>query len=210
MVLVLQVCVGRRDCLSVFGSDYSTPDGTGVRDYIHVMDLADGHVAAVDRMMEARRVSLWSDTVPLSSPPWCWDSRNTVGCEVLTRCVARLVKRFRTFEPIVPNWSISELVMTVAQEGRSLGCVPVNLGTGNGVSVLQLVEAMRKASGTKIPLKVSSCDPRAGKDEGDGHDFEHCLVQALLHKKHQLITRPWRLLVGCFSSRYTLAVTAFH
>ncbi|CAM9906874.1 unnamed protein product, partial [Hapterophycus canaliculatus] len=49
-----QVCVGRRDYLSVFGNDYSTPDGTGVRDYIHVMDLAEGHVAAVKKV---RRVS---------------------------------------------------------------------------------------------------------------------------------------------------------
>jgi hypothetical protein len=40
--------VGRRDFLSVYGSDYETPDGTGVRDYIHVMDLAQGHLNALD------------------------------------------------------------------------------------------------------------------------------------------------------------------
>lgn len=45
-----QVCVGRREVLSVFGDDYDTPDGTGVRDYIHVMDLAEGHVAAVQKV----------------------------------------------------------------------------------------------------------------------------------------------------------------
>ena len=44
---VAQVAVGRRDCVHVFGNDYDTPDGTGVRDYIHVMDLAAGHVAAL-------------------------------------------------------------------------------------------------------------------------------------------------------------------
>ena len=44
---VAQVAAGQRDCLSVFGGDYATPDGTGVRDYIHVCDLADGHVAAL-------------------------------------------------------------------------------------------------------------------------------------------------------------------
>ena len=44
---VAQVAVGRRDAVHVFGDDYDTPDGTGVRDYIHVMDLAAGHVAAL-------------------------------------------------------------------------------------------------------------------------------------------------------------------
>ena len=48
MPYITQVAVGRRDHLSVFGNDYDTPDGTGVRDYIHVVDLAKGHVAAVE------------------------------------------------------------------------------------------------------------------------------------------------------------------
>ena len=48
MPYITQVAVGRRDYLSVFGNDYDTPDGTGVRDYIHVVDLAKGHVAAVE------------------------------------------------------------------------------------------------------------------------------------------------------------------
>ncbi|HCG7040398.1 TPA: UDP-glucose 4-epimerase GalE [Vibrio parahaemolyticus] len=47
MPFIAQVAVGRREKLAVFGSDYPTPDGTGVRDYIHVMDLADGHIAAL-------------------------------------------------------------------------------------------------------------------------------------------------------------------
>jgi UDP-glucose 4-epimerase len=47
MPYIAQVAVGRRDRLTVHGSDYPTPDGTGVRDYIHVLDLADGHVAAL-------------------------------------------------------------------------------------------------------------------------------------------------------------------
>lgn len=50
MPFVSQVAVGRRECLSVFGDDYPTKDGTGVRDYIHVMDLADGHVAALKKV----------------------------------------------------------------------------------------------------------------------------------------------------------------
>lgn len=48
MPFIAQVAVGRREFLSVFGNDYPTPDGTGVRDYIHVMDLADGHIAALN------------------------------------------------------------------------------------------------------------------------------------------------------------------
>ena len=48
MPFLTQVAIGRRDCLSVFGNDYPTIDGTGVRDYIHVMDLAEGHVKALE------------------------------------------------------------------------------------------------------------------------------------------------------------------
>lgn len=51
MPYVAQVAVGRRAKLAVFGSDYPTPDGTGVRDYIHVTDLAEGHVAALQRLL---------------------------------------------------------------------------------------------------------------------------------------------------------------
>lgn len=50
MPYISQVAVGRRDALVVHGDDYPTPDGTGVRDYIHVMDLAEGHVRAIERL----------------------------------------------------------------------------------------------------------------------------------------------------------------
>lgn len=50
MPFIAQVAVGKREKLSVFGDSYPTPDGTGVRDYIHVMDLAEGHAAALERM----------------------------------------------------------------------------------------------------------------------------------------------------------------
>ena len=75
MPYIQQVALGQRAELSVFGSDYPTRDGTCVRDYIHVMDLAEGHVAALDKL-------------------------------------------FRT---------------------RDLGCVPINLGTGTGSTVLEMV-----------------------------------------------------------------------
>lgn len=52
MPYITQVAVGKRECLSVYGNDYDTPDGTGVRDYIHVVDLARGHVAALKKIKE--------------------------------------------------------------------------------------------------------------------------------------------------------------
>jgi len=90
MPFIAQVCVGRREQLSVFGGDYDTPDGTGVRDYIHVVDLAKGHVAALDKLY----------TTP------------------------------------------------------DLGCEAVNLGTGKGVSVLELVDGMGKATGSPVPYSI--------------------------------------------------------
>jgi UDP-glucose 4-epimerase len=54
MPYITQVAVGRRPSLRVFGNDYDTPDGTGVRDYIHVLDLADGHVAALRHLLDNR------------------------------------------------------------------------------------------------------------------------------------------------------------
>lgn len=88
MPYVTQVAVGRRARLQVFGNDYDTPDGTGVRDYIHVLDLADGHVAALRRL--------------LSTP----------------------------------------------------GSFTVNLGTGRGHSVLELVRAFEQASGRPVPYDI--------------------------------------------------------
>ena len=57
---VAQVAVGRRDKVMVFGNDYPTPDGTGVRDYIHVMDLAAGHLAALDYISARKGVMRWN------------------------------------------------------------------------------------------------------------------------------------------------------
>ncbi|MDP6761034.1 MAG: UDP-glucose 4-epimerase GalE [Acidimicrobiales bacterium] len=93
--LLMQVAVGRRDHLDVFGGDYDTPDGSAVRDYIHVMDLAHGHVAALD---------------------------------------------------------------TMAALG---GCTAVNLGTGKGHSVLEVVAAANDVIGTPIPTQV------VGRRSGD-------------------------------------------
>ncbi|KAJ1462398.1 UDP-glucose 4-epimerase [Pelagophyceae sp. CCMP2097] len=94
MPFVSQVAVGRRAALSVFGDDYDTVDGTGVRDYIHVMDLAEGHISALKMMSE-----------------------------------------------------------------KGAGLRVFNLGTGVGYSVLQMVTAMEKASGRKIPYEIVARRP---------------------------------------------------
>ncbi len=57
---VAQVAIGKLECLGVFGNDYDTPDGTGVRDYIHVVDLAVGHVKAIDKIMENPGVKVYN------------------------------------------------------------------------------------------------------------------------------------------------------
>lgn len=54
MPYVSQVAVGNRPYLNVFGNDYDTIDGTGVRDYLHIMDLAEGHVSALEKLQEAK------------------------------------------------------------------------------------------------------------------------------------------------------------
>lgn len=91
---IAQVAIGRLAYLRVFGNDYDTSDGTGVRDYIHVVDLAKGHVVAVDYALKHN------------------------------------------------------------------GFEPVNLGTGNGSSVLDVLKAYEKACGKEIPYKI--VERRAG------------------------------------------------
>ncbi|CAA7410196.1 unnamed protein product [Spirodela intermedia] len=56
MPYIQQIAVGRRPSLTVFGNDYSTKDGTGVRDYIHVVDLADGHIAALKKLFDGSKI----------------------------------------------------------------------------------------------------------------------------------------------------------
>lgn len=57
---VAQVAIGKLECVRVFGNDYDTPDGTGVRDYIHVVDLAKGHVKAIRKLMEKPGVKIYN------------------------------------------------------------------------------------------------------------------------------------------------------
>ncbi len=60
MPFITQVAVGKRDKLSIFGDDYDTPDGTGVRDYIHVVDLAKGHLKAVEKVLETEQIQAYN------------------------------------------------------------------------------------------------------------------------------------------------------
>lgn len=60
MPYIAQVAVGKLECLSVFGDDYHTPDGTGIRDYIHVVDLAEGHVKALARVVDSPGVVVYN------------------------------------------------------------------------------------------------------------------------------------------------------
>jgi UDP-glucose 4-epimerase len=93
MPIVTQVAIGKRDSLSVYGNDYPTPDGTGVRDYIHVVDLARGHVKALEAL------------------------------------------------------------------GRSSDMLTVNLGTGKGYSVLEVIRAFEAVSGGSVPYRLVARRP---------------------------------------------------
>lgn len=60
MPYITQVAVGKRDKLNIFGSDYNTHDGTGVRDYIHVVDLANGHLKAIEKVMTTKGIQVYN------------------------------------------------------------------------------------------------------------------------------------------------------
>ncbi len=110
MPYVSQVAVGNLSRLNVYGGDYATKDGTGIRDYIHVVDLAKGHLAAL------KALQIWRGNKPLT----------------------------------------------------------VNLGTGRGYSVLEMVKAFEKASGKPVPYEI--VDRRPG-------DIEECFADPALAKE---------------------------
>ena len=96
MPFITQTAVGRREQLAVFGNDYDTIDGTGVRDYIHVVDLAKGHVKAVEKLLSADGIN---------------------------------------------------------------GVQAYNLGTGNGISVLQMVNAFARENNVDVPYQIVARRP---------------------------------------------------
>ena len=103
MPYISQVAVGKLEKLSIFGNDYPTVDGTGVRDFIHVTDLAQGHVAALNYLQQ--QVSSDKDS---------------------------------------------------SGKNSSVGFLPINLGTGKGTSVLELVTTFSEVSGQDIPYQFSA------------------------------------------------------
>lgn len=98
MPVITQTAIGKREGFSVFGSDYDTPDGSCIRDYIHVVDLAQAHVVAIERLLERKNKN-----------------------------------NFEIF----------------------------NLGTGNGISVLEMIRAFERITGERLKYKL------AGRREGD-------------------------------------------
>lgn len=118
--LVLQVAQGRREAISVYGEDYPTPDGTCVRDYIHVSDLAEAHLLAMDAMWEGR----------------------------------------------------------VAGDGHMI----CNLGNGNGFSVREVIETVRKVTGHPVP------EVAAPRRDGDPAE----LVASAARAREELGWRPTR------------------
>jgi UDP-glucose 4-epimerase len=127
MPYITQVALGQRPQLQVFGSDYPTPDGTGVRDYIHVCDLAEGHVAALKALLDA---------------------------------------------------------------GRSF---TVNLGTGQGYSVLEVVRAFEAASGRPVPYHLAPRRPGdVAQAYADPARAEELLGWRAQRTLAQMCTDAWR------------------
>jgi UDP-glucose 4-epimerase len=124
---IAQVAVGRRPAVKIFGDDYPTPDGTGVRDYIHVLDLAEGHVAAVEYL------------------------------------------------------------------GANPGYDVINLGTGHGVSVLEMVAAFERATGEKIPTEVVERRPGDGPASyADATKADRLLGWKATRGLDEMTTDVWR------------------
>ena len=146
MPYISQVAVGRCKRLNIFGNDYPTKDGTGVRDYIHVMDLAEGHVAALHDMEKADS----------SSPPGDGDAIPFCHYEPPLRRRGNLMKT-----------SPHEMVPPSAP-------LIINLGTGRGYSVLEMVSAFEKASGEKILYRITKRRPG---------DIDACYADTTLARK---------------------------
>lgn len=124
---VAQVAIGKLDHVGVFGNDYDTPDGTGVRDYIHVVDLARGHVAALE---------------------WLGGK---VGSDVRGMNCLRDAQDAEGAEGALDWGSIAG---RSAADGTRRGVGIFNLGTGHGSSVLDVIHAFEKACGHEIPYEI--------------------------------------------------------
>lgn len=131
--LLLETITGKRQVFSLFGQDYDTPDGSCIRDYVHVKDLASAHVMALERL-----IGIHSLSEGATEQQQAGKSANQ-GCDQIPQPIAR---------------KISE------QIGEQKGFDCFNLGTGEGVSVLELISTVEKVTGKKVPVNV--CERRAG------------------------------------------------
>jgi UDP-glucose 4-epimerase len=105
MPFVAQVASGRREHLNVWGDDYPTPDGTGVRDYIHVVDLADGHVAALDYLMREGGLLTVNLGAGRGIPCWKWSGHSRWRVGGRSRTVwPRVVRAISRSSGPIPRW----------------------------------------------------------------------------------------------------------
>jgi UDP-glucose 4-epimerase len=129
MPVITQVAIGKRPLLEVFGTDYNTPDGSCIRDYIHVVDLALAHVVAVRRILEGKTA-----------------------------------ERFETF----------------------------NLGTGKGLSVLEIIHAFERVDGVKLNYKISGRRPGdVEKIYGSTEKANNVLGWKSLRSVDEMVSSAW-------------------
>ena len=154
LTVMAQAAAGQRPPLSLFGNDYPTPDGTGVRDYIHVMDLAQGHLAALRQMLSpevdggsGQGAAIRADGPAAASAAAAWPQRHQV----------------------------------------------LNLGRGQGVSVLQLLQAFEQHTGQRVPYQVA---PRRPGDAAcwfaDTRRAQHALGWQAELGLAEMCTGAWR------------------
>ena len=137
MPFVAQVAVGHRERLAVFGNDYSTPDGTGVRDYIHVVDLALGHVAALNRLfsLEGGFIVNWARAMVIACSTLYVPSRPQAA--VLCRTTS-LHAALATSPAATPRLTRGRNCWAGRRRKTSMTCVPI---TGAGSTRIR--KAMR-------------------------------------------------------------------
>lgn len=127
MPSIAQVAIGRQKQLRVFGNDYPTPDGTGIRDYLHVMDLAEGHVSALDYLF------------------------------------------------------------------RNEALFTINVGTGRGYSVFEVIRAFERASARSVPYEVQARRPGdIAACYADVNKSRQLLGWSTRHNLEQMCADAWR------------------
>ncbi|CAO3594685.1 unnamed protein product [Absidia cylindrospora] len=170
---VIQVLQGHLPYVQVFGSDYDTVDGTGVRDYIHVCDLATGHVAALKKL--ELRLSSSSSTLSIPNPKLAAansSSPSPLGSSLSSSSPlpspipssplsssssSSSLSSSPASSPSSSLTSLSSLPSSSSTRGGQ--CTAYNLGTGIGYSVLEIIRTMEQATQKSIPYKIMDRRP---------------------------------------------------